>query len=271
MELETRFFKSRLVADRVWSIDGPSNDLMYLALGSQKAMLVDTGFGIGDLAGFVHQLTDLPLLVVNTHGHPDHAGGNSGFGEIWISLKDDEIRKRMAVHEYRAKDVQMPDPDGNPRPNASIFLEALIPDREYRVCPLCEGQVIDLGGRTFEIVETPGHTPGSICLLNSKEKYMFCGDTIVGTPAWLYLKHSLPLHVYRESLCKIQKRSREFEKLFAGHNPVPLQKKHLENLILCCEEIFKEPGRGTLTKTFAGEGYLWQHESAQIIYNPGNL
>jgi glyoxylase-like metal-dependent hydrolase (beta-lactamase superfamily II) len=70
----TPLLKSRQLLEGLWSIDGPANDLMYLVTGTRRAMLVDTGMGLGDLAGMVRGLTDLPLTVVNTHGHPDHAG-----------------------------------------------------------------------------------------------------------------------------------------------------------------------------------------------------
>ena len=73
------FFTVQSLPWGVQAIIGPANDLMYLVTGSRGAMLVDTGMGIGDLAAQVRQLTDLPLVAVNTHGHPDHAGGNGNF------------------------------------------------------------------------------------------------------------------------------------------------------------------------------------------------
>jgi hydroxyacylglutathione hydrolase len=264
-----QFFTSKQVADRIWSIDGPSNDLMYLVLGSKKAMLVDTGMGIGDLKKLVGSLTDLPLMVVNTHGHPDHAGGNAGFDEVWISPKDENVRSRMTRYDYRARDYKAANAGTNPK--AAVFLNALVPDRLYMIHPLSVDQVIDLGGRSFEVLEIPGHTPGSVCLLNSKEKIIFSGDSIIATPAWLYLKHSLPLHVYFESLVKMRDRVEEFETIFPGHNPTPIGRQNLHDLIACCEEILAKPGMGVLTQTFVGEGVLWQHGLAQIIYNPDNL
>lgn len=264
-----QFFTSKQIADRIWSIDGPSNDLMYLVLGSKKAMLVDTGMGIGDLKKLVGGLTDLPLMVVNTHGHPDHGGGNAGFDEVWISPKDEELRSRMTNYDYRARDYKAANAETNPK--AAVFLNALVPDRPYAIHPLSVGQVTDLGERSFEVLEIPGHTPGSVCLLNSKEKIMFSGDSIIATPAWLYLKHSLPLHLYLESLQKIKDREAEFDLIFPGHAPTPIHKVVLYELIACAEAILKNPQKGVPTKTFAGEGLAVRYGSAQIIYNPNNL
>ena len=112
-------------------------------------------------------------MVVNTHGHPDHAGGNAGFDEVWISPKDEDVRSRMSNYDYRARDYKAANAETNP--NATALLNALVPDRPYTIRPLSVGQVIDLGERLFEVLGIPGHTPGSICFLNSKEMILFWG------------------------------------------------------------------------------------------------
>src|SRR5215203_318122 len=56
----------------------------YLIAGSEKAILVDTGTGVGDIRKIVEQLTDLPVGVVNSHSHWDHIGGNWRFDDIAI-------------------------------------------------------------------------------------------------------------------------------------------------------------------------------------------
>lgn len=58
---------------------------MYLLEGSEKALLIDTGYGAGNLRAFVEKLTDKPIIVVNTHYHPDHAAGNGEFEEVYMS------------------------------------------------------------------------------------------------------------------------------------------------------------------------------------------
>ena len=57
---------------------------IYLFLGEEKALLTDTGFGcFPDLKEKVKEITNLPLMVMNSHGHPDHCGGNASFGEVY--------------------------------------------------------------------------------------------------------------------------------------------------------------------------------------------
>ena len=271
MELkkENDFFKTTLVGEAIWSIDGPANDLMYLITGAKKALLIDTGMGIGDLAGLVKSLTSLPLTVVNTHGHPDHAGGNSNFDEVWMTAEDEAMMRRMTTLEYRTDDVKAF--HGETSPQAKRFLEALVPARPWKLRVLQPGQVFDLGGRQFEVLALPGHTPGSICLLNTGERLLFCGDSMVATPVWLYLEQSMPLKVYRDALIRINAKITDNYAIFPNHQPTPLGRDTLLDLIVCVEEVLAKPGIGEPTKTFAGEGLLWAHGKGQVIYNPANL
>jgi glyoxylase-like metal-dependent hydrolase (beta-lactamase superfamily II) len=261
------FFKTGLIGEDIWSISGPANDQMYLVAGKDKALLVDTGMGVGDLAALVRSLTPLPVIVVNTHGHPDHAGGNGGFDEYFLHPADEPIMKKMCADEYRWNDLKAFHGDGTPA--YQRMAAVLVSYRETRLNPLKEGMYFDLGGRVFEVMEVPGHTPGCVCIINENEGIIFTGDMIVETPVWLYLSHSLPLSIYLASLQKIQKK--RFNTLLPGHLPAPLGRENLEDLVACAEEILANPGVGKTERTFAGEGLLWKYGRASIIYNLLNL
>jgi len=263
------YFTTEQVDEDIWSISGPANDLMYLIIGSEKAMLVDTGMGIGDLDGELKRLTNLPLIVINTHGHPDHGGGNGNFDEIWIHPADIELMRRVCTEEYRANDIKSV--LGEDHPEYQHLMEGMVKNRPYQAHYLKARQIIDLGNRQFEVLEFPGHTPGCIGLLCSREKILFTGDSIVETPVWLYLKHSLSVRTYWESLKQVKQREGEFEKLFPGHHPYPLSKKHLSDLLAGALEILQDPGIGDPTRTFVGEGLQWRHGNTSIIYNPSNV
>ena len=258
-----------LLLDGLWSIDGPANDLMYLVAGTRRALLVDTGMGLGDLAAVVRDLTDLPLVVVNTHGHPDHAGGNGGFDEVWLDPQDEALMRTMTTDSFRLDDLKRA--RGGDDPEYYRLAESLVPARPYQLQALRPGQIFDLGGRHFEVLPLPGHTPGSVCLLNPDEKILFTGDSIVATPVWIYPQYSTSLSMYLESLKKVRQRQAEFEILLPGHQPTPLGRDQLENLIACAEEILDGRGIGEPTRTFAGEGLQWKHGSGLIIYNPARL
>ena len=267
-EKNSDFFKTRLVGENIWSIDGPANDLMHLVIGRKSALLVDTGMGLGNLASLVKSLTDLPLIVINTHGHPDHAGGNGGFEEVWLDPKDEELMRVMTSDEFRLDDLRRL--HGGLDDEYKRLVEQLVRVRPYRLQPLHAGQIFDLGGRRFEVVPLPGHTLGSVCLLNSDERLLFAGDSIVATPVWMYLDYCTTLRAYLDSLKKVRERESEFETLFPGHQPTPLGRNQLHELITCAEEILAG-AVGEPVRTFAGEGLQWKHGSGIIIYNPSRL
>jgi hydroxyacylglutathione hydrolase len=268
MDKTHQFFNARLIGERIWAIDGPINELIYLVEGSKKAMLVDTGMGFGDLSAKVKELTQLPLMVVNTHGHPDHAGGNPNFEEVWFPAKDLAIMQNMCTDDYRLRDLKAFHVENPAR--YQQLLSGMISNKPVRLRTLSPNQVIDLGDREFKVIAIPGHTPGSIGLINSAEKNFFTGDSIVQTPVWLYLRHSLPFTLYRQSLHNVNKYKEDFNQLYPGHNPTPLSTDILDDLLSCANEIWEQRGIGIMTKTFAGEGLLWKHGNGSIIYDPNN-
>ena len=77
----TDYYKVIDMGDNIYHIWEPAGTASSLIIGKTKALLIDTGYGYGDLKSVVRSLTDLPLRVVNTHCHIDHAGGNYQFQE----------------------------------------------------------------------------------------------------------------------------------------------------------------------------------------------
>ncbi len=79
---------STRISENVIRISDHGADNMYLVTGTQKAMLIDNGLGVANIRDYIKTLTKLPLIVVITHGHPDHAGGNYQFKEVYIHPDD---------------------------------------------------------------------------------------------------------------------------------------------------------------------------------------
>ena len=130
---------------------------MYLIVGSREALLLDTGSGAGDLRGLVRGLTALPVTVALTHGHNDHTGGAPQFGTAYAHKNDwPEIRSDLG--------------------------ENAVTLRELR-----GGDVFDLGGRLIEVVETAGHTPGSLSFFDRKNRLLFTGDNVSDRPIFMCL------------------------------------------------------------------------------------
>ena len=98
---DEEWFKTKRVGKRTWAIDDRGADVMYLIAGDEKCLLVDTGWGIGDLPKTVSSLSSLPLLVLNTHGHPDHSYGNSVFEQVHIHEADKHLIHNLSTAKTR--------------------------------------------------------------------------------------------------------------------------------------------------------------------------
>ena len=142
--------------------------ISYLILGKDKALLLDTGMGISDLRKVVSELTPLPIIVVNSHTHDDHVGGNWQFPTIY-SMDTDFSR---ANAKGSSADAQAEIASGEICGDLPRDFNA----KTYRTKPwtiskyIHDGDTIDLGGRTVEILSTPGHTPDAICLLRPRQR-----------------------------------------------------------------------------------------------------
>jgi len=143
---------------RTWIIDDHGSDNMYLIEGADSAMLIDTGLGTANLRSVVEKLTSLPLIVVITHGHPDHAGANYQFEKVYIHPDDSAAARQFNRPEMReASAKNMIRGEG---PSESELYKGK-PQNTVMI-PVREGHVFDLGNRKIRVIEAPGHTPGEI-------------------------------------------------------------------------------------------------------------
>jgi len=261
------WFTATKVADGVWRIDDHGSDNMYLVEGTSRALLVDTGLGVAKLADFVRTLTPLPVVVVNTHGHPDHAGGNDQFPSVHADPLDFEAIKAVGTRESRQRTLEHMTPGAPAADRVSAEEVARVPAAE--LVPVEAGHVFDLGGRKLEVIAQPGHTPGEIVLLDAANRLLFTGDNN-NALVWLFLPTCRPLEVYLESLKKLKRRDGEFDTILPGHGP-PLPKAFLADQIACVESILDGSCKGEPYQSFAGNALACRHGSATVAFDPGNL
>jgi glyoxylase-like metal-dependent hydrolase (beta-lactamase superfamily II) len=196
---------------------------MYLLIGTTKALLIDTGCGIYPLKPIIKRLIEnKELMVINTHSHFDHRGGNEEFGEIW-------------VHEKEYKDVSTVCDvlflKSSPK---QVVTQLEKKDFKYQpakvIHPLKEGDKFDLGGITIEIVHTPGHSTGSISILTNNNEF-FTGDTAHYGAMYLPKPDEFPIIL--ESLQKMLEICKNKEKieLYPAHEDYAVGKELLKRLI----------------------------------------
>jgi glyoxylase-like metal-dependent hydrolase (beta-lactamase superfamily II) len=211
--------------------------MLYLLVGQESALLIDTGIGIVDLRAAVQSLTDKPVSAVNTHGHLDHIANNHQFDHIYLNEKDREVFRLHTtpsfVNVMAKKELS----------SLLLFLlrrrlDNLLnhkPDGEYHY--IHDGHVFDLGGRKVEVIETPGHTPGSICLLDEKTGALFTGDTVCDWGILLNLDYSRPPEVYLESMKKLQSCRARIANLHPGHRHSSIDPGYIDKYQHCAEGI----------------------------------
>lgn len=257
------WYSASRIDDTTWRIVDHDVVNIYLVLGRERALLIDTGYGQAKLRDYVAQLTTQPLLVINTHGHRDHSGGDVQFGAVSAHPAD------FAAIETNA------DPAARARQRAAA--EAVPAEERFDAAQsrplvltaLHDGEKIDLGGRELEVIAAPGHTPGEIVLLERARGLLFAGDHL-NRLVWLQLPGCLPLENYLASLEKVAARGSEFSTILPGHHG-PIDAGLLTEMIAAV--------RGVLAGKIADEPYSYAgttgriavHDRASLVFAPGNL
>lgn len=177
---------------------------MYLLEGEEFALLIDTGFGGGDLLGAVRELTDKPIRVFMTHGHVDHVANCKQF--------DDYL-----LHEKELADVKPNCPEG------------------ARFEFLSDGDELTVGKWNFTVMNTPGHTPGSLCLWEKEKNFIFSGDYVGERPIFTFLPGA-ELEAYESSLLRLALAVGDGV-FYTCHGGMVKKADTAERLICCCEGI----------------------------------
>ncbi|MBE5803626.1 MAG: MBL fold metallo-hydrolase [Clostridiales bacterium] len=222
----------------LYLIDDAGESTCYVICGTERAMVIDTVNGMEDLHAIVRTLTDLPLLVVNTHGHCDHIYGNAFFEEAYIHPAD----LPLAAEHF------------------AMFQEEY-DKRGLKACPFREvavGHVFDLGGLELEVVCLRGHTAGSIGLLDRQDRLLFSGDGVI-PHLWAQLDESLPIAQIRDTYAALNAaHGHEFDHILTGHAQGFLDKSLLDNQLRGCEELLSGQRENDQPYHYF-DGDCWQH------------
>lgn len=213
------WFEVYRITPRVFALYEPGQFeevISYLIVGDNRAVLFDTGLGIGDIRAAATALTNRPITVINSHAHYDHIGGNHAFSDI---------RGRQTAFS-RARET------GAPTAEVSAYLSPAWLSRplpegvdrdQYRIegytvsAAIGDGDTLDLGGITLTALHTPGHTDDSLCLIDSANGLLFTGDTFY--PAALYTHiDGAGLDAYASSLARLARTAGELTLILPGHN-----------------------------------------------------
>lgn len=209
--------------------------ISYLITGATGALLFDTGLGVGPIATVVRELTPLPVTVINSHTHYDHVGGNADFDRI-LAVDTGYTTANSAgfAHDVVAGEVSKaalcrPLPAGVD--SATFRTRAWRPSERIR-----DGHRIDLGGRTIEVLQVPGHTPDAVALLDRDAKLLWTGDSFYEAPIWLFVPET-DLAAYRRSMARLAALAPGLTTVYGSHNLAVSSPARLAEVVSALEAI----------------------------------
>lgn len=248
---EQDWFEVYRIADGVYAIYEPGQFeevISFLVEGSERALLFDTGLGIGDMRRVALDLTDLDIVVLNSHTHYDHIGGNYQFETIFGRDTPYTAGRTMgstpeAVAGFLSEGWVWKDlPDG--------FVADDFRSRPFTISRIVgEGDTIDLGGRTLEVLVTPGHAPDSICLLDRANRVLFTGDTFYLAPLYTHLPGS-DFDDYAASAARLAGLAPEIDAAYTSHNVPVVDAGYMAAL----GRAFEDMGAGRATDYTISDG-----------------
>jgi glyoxylase-like metal-dependent hydrolase (beta-lactamase superfamily II) len=204
---------------------------MYLVIGSERAALIDSGMGVGDIMTEIGKITSLPCMVLNTHYHWDHVGANAHFTERAIhELEVSLVSKKQNVGSIRKAMMS---------PTAHAILPASFDPKKYQIapkpatCSLNDNDLLDLGGRALRVFHTPGHSPGHVTYLDEESNMLFTGDTAYRGPVYACFEGSDPA-AFVESVKRLASLP-NVKTICPGHNDPITEKDWLGRLAECAE------------------------------------
>jgi glyoxylase-like metal-dependent hydrolase (beta-lactamase superfamily II) len=189
--------------------------ISYLIVGEKRALLFDTGMGISDLKKVITELTKLPIILLNSHTHNDHVGDNWEFSTIY-GMDTDFTRQNARGSRLDAQAEITPDQICGVLPKGFDPEAYLI--RPWKITAYTHGgDRFDLGGRTLEVIATPGHTPDAISLFDRTNGLLFTGDTYYPAPIWLF-RPETDLDTYAASIRRLSALAPEVRVVMGAHN-----------------------------------------------------
>jgi glyoxylase-like metal-dependent hydrolase (beta-lactamase superfamily II) len=208
--------------------------ISYLIVGHKQALLFDTGMGIASIKNVVSRLTSRPVVVLNSHTHDDHVGDNWRFP--WVFGMDTPFTRTNAKGSREDAQAEIT-PDQICGELPKTFNAKTYATKPWRISLFVhDGFKINLGGRTLEIIATPGHTPDAISLIDRENGLLFTGDTYYPAPIWLF-RPETDLDAYVASVKRLAALAPQIKMVLGAHNIPVADPSVLPKLVTAIESV----------------------------------
>ncbi|MDR1067735.1 MAG: MBL fold metallo-hydrolase [Clostridiales Family XIII bacterium] len=180
----------------------------FFIVGDEKALLVDSCLGGGDIVKTCESITDKRIILLNTHADDDHTGGNASFGKTLM------------------------------HPAEFAWYSETSPERAARTPPeaIWEGESVDIGGAVFEIIHIPGHTPGSIALIEREQRILIAGDSVSLTPVFIFSPFR-SIRAYAASMEKLLALAGDVDVVYASHGPAKVDPGQIRKQLAAARKL----------------------------------
>ena len=172
-----------------WRIEDDGVRLFLLA-GTEKALLIDSGMNLNNARDIAAGLTGLPLSLLNTHADRDHIGSNEQFDAFYMHTAEEPVYRRSG--------------------------------KSGTIIPVREGDSLNLGDRELRIIHLPGHTPGSIAVLDVQNKVLISGDPIQAHGRIFMFGDHRNMEDYIASLEHLESFADQFDEIWPSHADIPV-------------------------------------------------
>lgn len=224
-------YKVSIIRENFYCID-QGHVRCFLLVGDKEALLVDTGTG-GNLRELIEGYTKLPIRVIFTHADNDHTGSADQFERRHMHPSEFDYYKSHA--------------------EKSVTMEAV-----------WEGDIIDIGTYSFEAILIPGHTPGSIALLEREKRFLIGGDSIQIGSIFMF-GNGRNFHAYRASMKKLEERIYEFDTVYASHNVLSVDAKTINKLYEAAGKVMENKIHGRPEERFGGRVNCYETDGVSFF------
>lgn len=240
-----------------WLIKDQIGSYLYLLEGREKCLLFDTGLGILPVRPVIERICSKPVVVINSHSHGDHVGCNYEFDNIYIHYADYEsLVGEPYVPDSRTMALEVAE-TALGRKLTEMEKQGFMNEEERQkkqtVNKLQGKEIFELGNRQVEVIPCPGHTKGSIMLLDKSHRLLFTADSCCSTYGVLLMyPGATSVEEYYDALQKIWKRREDYDRLYPGHHIYPLEMKYLEDFISCCRNVIEGQAEYIVNEEYQG-------------------
>lgn len=205
----------------------------FLLEGKEKALLIDTGMTTANAKEIAESITSLPIELLNTHADPDHVGGNKGFLRFYMNPSEEENFRRHG-NDYGT------------------------------IVPVKEGDVINLGDRPLKIIDIPGHTPGSIAILDVNNRVLIGGDSVQDGDIFMF-GPMRNIKNYISNMEHLLGFENDFDFIYPSHGSFPVQKDLIGKLIEGAKNIVAGKSAGNQIDMFGKKVMLYKFDFAGFL------